>query len=1437
MDINNNTQINTFTGGMNTDTADSLMPSDQYRMAHNMRLGVKDGEQGGLLYTIEGSSDAFITDEDGGDVLFENIIASSQIRNYGVVIDNTAKGWCVYRLKLSSVGSLTATKVFGPCGEDRIEDKIGEHPTIVCRWESDDNVKAYIADGKHPIMLVNIMKDNGHNISNISSIAEHTFGGFERIDKISGELKPAIIQYAYQLYNKYGSQSQVSPLSQCFVVRDDDGNKGLPYSENSQTGFEITIDEHAGEFKKIKLYRITYQQNGQQPTVDLIADAELPENDEFKYRDTGGIELDTLSVAEFIAQDNIVLIPKEIESKGDYLFASNVKYQIEENAKLIQKFYEWDTKSMDSGKENNLSFSTNYDPSAWKAIQPDVPDWWNGRNSDQSCKWKYITQSKQNQKDLPKSLRRGEIYRYGLVLYDKYGTAWPVKWIADIRTPELRYNSNDSDTVNANSCPLIKETEGQTYQYVSLGLRFDIKLPEELKKHFTKYEIVRCNRTAQDRCTITQGILGRALETYYYGSAVYKRENNTADEYYSSNESTNYLCPSGFMTASNILVYSKGYKDVLPSNDQSRFAKSSDNVLLFSSPEYCYQKDDIQNIIKQYKSALSICPVEQYKNAHWHKHVLGTQNEGGVESQFDDKGDNWRMYYECASPYEVGMTYGTVYEETDNSKAYAPYISRLRICLKVNRTEVSTGWFTLQDAVDQSEVIPEKHKTYRTVDGLFRVTNVDGNKCTMSTVPEGYQKITCTEVDKDAPRAFCFATWRFRQQIPYYCADGVGSYDDYDFRHNNNIYQQWDFFQKIISEKDSSKTIFNKFEWSKRPTDSIFDEFIPQLIGVNRGNFAIDELKYVDVPKFNEFESNKIFTFKNKQTPIENKNFVPWSVPTIVNLDSAYSRIQTMFDYYDFYNKSLDDLRPRYYSENAYEESIYNYPIGSCGESMIIKLSDSSNMFNANLSDNEIANPLCTTICNIRKTNTVPYGGFTDYARTHSTYYSHGVNGEIDDNGEFVVDSYDGDCFVRNFTYNALKTWYSPNCKYALNMASVYIFPVETDVDILNDYGNTYTREPSDYIQDYAATLRGYTQQLPAYMYNTAYSVDPNVKFFTGQDEDEFSRYKFDYRVCYSNPKTNDETTDSWLRFKSANYLDVDTRFGEITNLRLFKDTLMFWQNDAVGVLSANERTVLQDVNDTNIILGNGDILQRFDYITTQYGMKPNQYADTQSNTSLYWWDGYRKEILQFKSGQGFTPLKVAKTVAAFINDSGDADNPALCYDSKYNEILMNVLYRNIGPTYLPSTLAYNEYIEKFTGVYDQKFNSSVHIENYLYMCLRNTKNNAIKVWDSGTVNNSSVEYVVNKNPQYTKVYDNMIFEGKYSNNLNMDFTTPLNQSGSTNQNAFTKIENDYRLAIPRNGSAEYGDRLRGKTMDVTITSSNDLSIQHALTKYRISWS
>jgi hypothetical protein len=54
--------------------------------------------------------------------------------------------------------------------------------------------------------------------------------------------------------------------------------------------------------------------------------------------------------------------------------------------------------------------------------------------------------------------------------------------------------------------------------------------------------------------------------------------------------------------------------------------------------------------------------------------------------------------------------------------------------------------------------------------------------------------------------------------------------------------------------------------------------------------------------------------------------------------------------------------------------------------------------------------------------------------------------------------------------------------------------------------------------------------------------------------------------------------------------------------MKLFKDRLIFWQENATGMLAVNERVVLNDQNDAQVVLGTGGVLERYDYFTTIYG-------------------------------------------------------------------------------------------------------------------------------------------------------------------------------------------------------------------------------------------
>jgi hypothetical protein len=169
MDINQNQQTNTFVKGMNTDTSDMYLSSDQYRYAENVRVVTNEDSNSGELHLIEGTT-KYIKIEG------QYIIASDYIRDIAVFItvndDVAPTEWSVYKIEND-----TTYLMFGPSlekiwnvilnGENDITtlNDIRKSITTVMRYESPENIKLYIADstGKHSIMCLNVSGEGGDN--------------------------------------------------------------------------------------------------------------------------------------------------------------------------------------------------------------------------------------------------------------------------------------------------------------------------------------------------------------------------------------------------------------------------------------------------------------------------------------------------------------------------------------------------------------------------------------------------------------------------------------------------------------------------------------------------------------------------------------------------------------------------------------------------------------------------------------------------------------------------------------------------------------------------------------------------------------------------------------------------------------------------------------------------------------------------------------------------------------------------------------------------------------------------------------------------------------------------------------------------------------------------------------------------------------------------
>lgn len=1283
MDINKNQQTNTFGKGMNTDTSDLYIPNDQYRYAKNLRFLTNEGENSGELRSIEDWKNIAVLNKNW------EILATTSIRKYGILVVKAKDGeQDLYQIWRYDTDTDTVHQLY----ED--SESFGDSISLVTRWEDSDNVKLYISDGVHPLMYLNIIPDDILNMNDILSVTLHNFGGISVTNRITGKLKPAIVQYSYILYKRYGKRTQMSQLSQPESLYSNNtyGDFGYSNVEYTNIGLTLQVLETKGVFDSIRIYRISYIQIGQQPTIDVIYDGKLNEGSYFTFSDVGQNAINTISVAEYNSMRQMQIIPKIIESKNNYLFASNIMYGQYGDQEFLNAYNNFDSKCFSVGGEDNenLDLSQEYDKEKWLSPGEETIggkgtniQWWFSRGVDNNS-YAYIDDFTHHEK-LYKSLRRDEVYRYGIILYDAYGNAWPVKWVADIRTPSCKFAN-----------PVINSNYG--FRINPLQIAFQVNIPQEIREMFPKYEIVRCERTINDSATISQGLLGKTFEHMDYNAKY-----------------LGYNTASGFITLGTIQTRS-GFKN----GDDAKFASTTGanhtKLYQFCSPEISYVPTDTENVLNN-SSNLYIQPVYTSKIK--------------LEEETLDDDHLWIEY----DPNDTNIHSYEGVKLSDNKTLYK---------------------------------IPNGLKFFK---------------------HDGYVNITNENLFKSIPGSVYNIEYEYPEP----------NYEKTFSKYNFNL-------DSVKENSYGIKTIHNLIQ---------LDGTI-QYYQANSDNISITDYKYSESPKWSDFTNQKNFNYMNSSVYIGNINYVPWSVPLTVNPSGEYSSRMTGF------YESIDRAVPDYINEQNYnldEDKSFRYPIGTAGSCMLLNLTENTR---------DPYDILPVSVYNLRK-YTVPYGGYSESARQNSVYISFGECFSSERTAPFIM--YDGDCNIQTFYYNALHTWWDPTYIWAPKMSTVYAVPVETEIDMYSESGHTYRRNSNPNIQDQPAVFKNYVQTKPSYFYNTAYSSQPNIIKYYGIQPENLVDNKYDYRIHYSDPKINNEYIDNWLNFKASNFIDVDTRFGQITNTRLFKDAFIFWQESATGMLSVNERTILQDVNDTNIILGNADVLQRYDYITTEYGMKPGQFADTQSNTSLYWWDGYKKEILGYSGGQSLIPMNKIKTISNYINSRSEIKDPELAYDYKYNEVLMNVV--DGGP------LMYNEVTQQFVSIYEHSFSHSMRFKEYLVI----TDNNKAYKYNGDTQYLlPTLKYIVNDNPQYVKVYDNCNFglDENYDDTSSMNFRFHTkDQDGELDSSEITNREYDYRFAIPRNNHSEYSDRLRGKFMqcELTVDNSTDFSIQYIITKYRISWS
>jgi len=119
---------------------------------------------------------------------------------------------------------------------------------------------------------------------------------------------------------------------------------------------------------------------------------------------------------------------------------------------------------------------------------------------------------------------------------------------------------------------------------------------------------------------------------------------------------------------------------------------------------------------------------------------------------------------------------------------------------------------------------------------------------------------------------------------------------------------------------------------------------------------------------------------------------------------------------------------------------------------------------------------------------------------------------------------------------------------------------------------------------------------------------------------------------------------------------------------------LFFWLKNAFGILSVNERSLIKDNNISLLTLGTGGILSRFDYVSTENGMKKGMIGGiAESQSGLYWFDVGNSEMCVFNNS--ISPLSKVKGIQTIFNSNkGNISSIVpMIFDKKYNEVMITL--------------------------------------------------------------------------------------------------------------------------------------------------------------------
>jgi len=1416
------------------------------------------------------------------------IIGHSTNRNHVILFSTDNNGFdCIWKLEYDTFElTLIYLRNLGFNTQNLIQ--------VINNFENEKIDKIYWVDGFNQMKFLNV----NHSIVNgdveelidlpmsvVNMVGDYTFDEPKIIKTSKGGIHTSgMIQYAYNLYRLNSSQTKLSPLSELIPLDKGEAGGG-DINEVVGTIPIIKISNLDTRYTHIKVYAIKYTSYNEIPSISLITDEYIPSNGEVDIFDDGKI-ISSVSLDEFLFLGSDIIVPNHINSKFNRLFFANYK-EINFETLLDTRAYSFNSgqvgivynnvKLFETGDTtpnvngitgeprviSNTAFTNVYNE-IFDSINLDYDVYKYQANGTtiggegKYIKYELVQDSIKEEND--KYFKDDEIYRLGIQFYNKFGQITVPNWIADFKSRE----GNLEDNFNKLKVTL----KPDFYVWLNTSSNFQTSYNKPVG-----YKILIAQRNIEDRTIVSNGIVStmscndnsgtQVLSSQYVidNSKKLPKLPNILLRNCDSNPAIEYGTSRPLKNAQNLNDFYESSSGENP-GDEAQFAyfvdsDTSGRSWQFNSMMQMYSPEIIFGFTNSLTNNLRFKVKGAFKNSYnaaWIKesHLDGSEvSEGKVYDGISPHRTGGPTFTvktirgEASNLLSAGIighptgsdphhtetmlfyrNYGDLSTITDNytigGNAF-PFqnnftcfpnegnivfnLSKKLITIKLGETfGVVTG--TYEGEVTFT-VTPDPAYT-GTLYNVKLCNDVNGVNIYTSTILSG---VTGTQILNHSQTFTPSSFGTTYRNINYgivldSTSPFVGTIDVTVVRRHDSV-----------DTDDCSSTGNTITVGPPTPISTVFYVKAPNKVYYN--TYGAPEIA----------EVNQTFKSYNDDIELRYTN----------TLESFITDGDSDWEFMDDYNRAitsinctnnrcatfvLDPLTPPISSNPVYRPTleqmfvssgIVGSDFGVIGE--FIKNNEEiylGNIYGGNSYESK------------RRTSYIEIGEYKDLSLSTTSFSQNNIN-YINSPGDTIVERFRFLRIIRKDTHIG-----GTNVREYEEIIEV---PTETIVNLSNrndDSDNNWDSSLSYLNDDY-------------HSYNKVYSQQSDLIIRKNSNFNFKKVNNFDTNVIVSKVKVNNEIVDSWTDTLVNEVLTLDGKYGPINSLHNFKDELYAIQDTALAFLSILPRVQLQSSDGIGIELGEGNVLQRYKYLSIEEGTK-NKWSVTNSPNTFYFYDILNNSI-QACSGKEIGKVLDLKGMHSYFIKNIDKqsllqNNPTLLngvvseYDYINNEVFFTFL-QSEKPSF---TLSYNELTKSFISFYDYIPTRYISRgDNFL--ALKNNNNQLYKQY-AGEYNKFFDVYypsyiTLNVNPEADKdcVFDNINFKSEvYLNNIDVPDKTINNirayndyQDSGTVPLIFGRNDNlrrkfrDWNAFIPRQNR----NRIRGpySKLKLGFTNTNNYKL------------